>query len=101
MVRNRYPQDGYSELRRRMIRETEHYLESAAAHPGGKARIPSVVVGKARFSEKYASQFWTAVLGVPYEPPPQKKPAIPDVLDPDSLRRWTPPDTDRFGGRFS
>ena len=68
-----------------MIRETEVYLEAARGTPVGLARIPSVVVGRARFTARFARDFWTSVLGVPYSIT-----ELDDQVLPDPLKRATP-----------
>ena len=74
MVRLRPSQDGYRELRRRMIRETEAYLSEAGARPGFGVRIPSMEVGRRGFTHTFADGFWSEVLGVPYAREPVKDP---------------------------
>lgn len=65
MVRNRQSQDIYREVRNRMIRETERFLEECLRHPDRTLRIPAVPVGQGRFSQRFASAFWTQTLGIP------------------------------------
>lgn len=65
MVRNRQSQDLYRGLRREMIRETEEFLEEGLRDPRRAVRIPSVPVGIGRFSQQFASAFWTNALGIP------------------------------------
>jgi hypothetical protein len=65
MVRNRQSQDIYREVRKRMIRETERFLEECLRHPEHMVRIPAIPVGRGRFSRQFAGAFWTQTLGVP------------------------------------
>ena len=64
MVRNLPSQDLCRELRLRMIRETEDYLNECLRHPGRTVRIPTVVVGHGVFAPRFAQAFWNQVLGL-------------------------------------
>ena len=50
-------------IRRRMIRETEHFLEDALRHPERRIAIPAVRVGAAGFPRGFAHAVWAQVLG--------------------------------------
>jgi hypothetical protein len=50
-------------LRRRMLRETEAFLEDALRHPERQVMIPAVPVGQAAFPRGFAQLFWSQVLG--------------------------------------
>ena len=50
-------------IRRRMIRETEHFLEDALQHPERRIVIPAIRVGTAEFPRGFAHAFWAQVLG--------------------------------------
>lgn len=49
-------------LRRRIIRETEVFLEEGLRHPERQIVIPAREVGRGGFSPMFASVFWTQVL---------------------------------------
>ncbi len=68
MVRNRQPPELYQQLRRRMIRETEDFLEASLRQPNGQVRIPTIVVGRGRFTPRFARSFWQEMLGLSREP---------------------------------
>ncbi len=50
-------------IRRRMLRETEAFLEDGLRHPEHQVVIPSVRVGEAEFTPLFAGLFWSQVLG--------------------------------------
>lgn len=50
-------------LRRRMLRETEAFLEDALSHPERQVVIPAVPVGEVSFTRAYAHVFWSHILG--------------------------------------
>ncbi len=56
-------QESWAATRRRIIRETEVFLEEGLRHPERHLVIPAVPVGKARFPTGMASLFWTQILG--------------------------------------
>jgi len=56
-------QESWTAIRRRIIRETEAFLEEGLRHPERHLIIPAVPVGKARFPAGLASLFWAQVLG--------------------------------------
>ena len=64
MVRHRPIQELYSQLRQRMMRETEQFLEEGARNPRLGVRIPRIVVGSGEFSAKFARSFWELALTV-------------------------------------
>jgi len=55
--------ESWAVLRRRMLRETEAFLEDALRHPGRQVVIPAIPVGQAAFPRGYAQLFWSQVLG--------------------------------------
>ena len=55
--------ESWAVLRRRMLRETEAFLEKALRHPEQQVMIPAVPVGQAAFPRGYAQLFWSQVLG--------------------------------------
>jgi len=50
-------------IRRRMLRETEAFLEDALRHPERQMVIPAIRVGEAEFNRTFAYLFWSQVLG--------------------------------------
>ncbi|MCP4247157.1 MAG: hypothetical protein GY778_08915 [bacterium] len=68
MVRNRQPQELYQQLRRHMIRETEEFLEASLRQPNHQVRIPTIEVGRGRFTPRFAREFWQEMLGLSPEP---------------------------------
>jgi len=68
MVRNRQSQDLYREMRKRLIQETEAFLDESLRHPERSVRIPTVVVGHGVFAPAFAEAFWSQVLELPDEP---------------------------------
>jgi len=50
-------------IRRRMLQETEAFLEDAMQHPERQVAIPAVRVGEAEFNRTFAHLFWSQVLG--------------------------------------
>jgi hypothetical protein len=63
MVLNRQSQDLYREMRKRILRETEDYLNACLKHPERAVRIPTVVVGHGVFAPAFARSFWGQILG--------------------------------------
>ena len=55
--------ESWAVLRRRMLRETEAFIEDALKHPELQVVIPAVPVGEAAFPRGYAQLFWSHVLG--------------------------------------
>jgi len=55
--------ESWAEIRQRMIRETELFLEEGLQNPEKQRRIPALPVGSASFTRGYASVFWAEVLG--------------------------------------
>ena len=55
--------ESWAVLRRRMLRETEAFLDDALRHPERQVVIPAVPVGEAAFPRGYAQLFWSYVLG--------------------------------------
>lgn len=49
-------------LRRRMIQETEVFLDHAMRHPERHFVIPTMEVGRGGWSVAFASTFWSQVL---------------------------------------
>ena len=64
MVRNRQSRDLYRDLRERMIRETQEFLEESLGHAEQIVRIPTVVAGRAVFTPYFARAYWNEVLGL-------------------------------------
>jgi len=64
MVRNRQSQELYREVRLRMIRETEEFLEEWLESPDGCPRIPTMIVGRGSFTPRFAEAFWNQALGL-------------------------------------
>lgn len=56
--------NGYQELRKRIIRETELALLAGLIDPQPFQRIPFMEVGRGRFEPSYATWFWAAALGL-------------------------------------
>lgn len=50
-------------IRRRMLRETEAFLDDALGHPERQIRIPVVRAGEAEFAHGFACLFWSQILG--------------------------------------
>lgn len=50
-------------IRRRMLRETEAFLEDALRHPEMQIVIPALRIGEAEFTRTFAYLFWSQVLG--------------------------------------
>jgi hypothetical protein len=50
-------------IRRRMLRETEAFLDDALGHPERQIRIPVIRVGQAEFARGFAHLFWSQVFG--------------------------------------
>jgi len=50
-------------IRRRMLRETEAFLDDALRHPEHQIVIPAVRHGEAEFTNLFACAFWAQVLG--------------------------------------
>lgn len=55
--------ESWTILRRRMLRETEAFLEDGLRRPDRQFLIPAVPVGKATFPREFAHVFWAQVLG--------------------------------------
>jgi len=53
----------WEDLRRRMLRETEVFLEEGLASPDRQVVIPVVRVGEAEFVRGFADLFWAGILG--------------------------------------
>jgi len=53
----------WEQIRGRMLRETEVFLEEALADPQRQVVIPVVRVGEAEFVRGYADMFWAGILG--------------------------------------
>lgn len=53
----------WEHMRRRMLRETEVFLEEGLRHPEKHLRIPAIAVGEGEFLRGYADIFWSSVLG--------------------------------------
>ena len=49
-------------IRRRMLRETEAFLDDALRHPQRHIAIPVVRVGQAEFTRGFACLFWSQIL---------------------------------------
>ena len=52
----------WKKQRRRIIRETEQFLDHHLAHPEHSPRIPAVKVGQANFHPWMTDWFWGKVL---------------------------------------
>ncbi len=52
----------WSVLRRRMLQETEVFLEDALRHPERQLVIPTMEAERAGWSAAFASVFWSQVL---------------------------------------
>ena len=50
-------------IRRRMLHETEAFLEDALRHPERQIVIPAVRDGEAEFTRGFAGLFWSQILG--------------------------------------
>ena len=50
-------------IRRRMLRETEVFLEEGLRHPERQLVIPAIPVGRTRFPRGFAHLFWSQILG--------------------------------------
>jgi hypothetical protein len=55
--------EDWESMQRRMLRETEVYLEESLRHPDSIVRIPRHPVGRGHFSRDFAEAFWERVLG--------------------------------------
>ncbi|HSW44362.1 MAG TPA: hypothetical protein VLM89_02200 [Phycisphaerae bacterium] len=53
----------WAAIRRRMLRETEAFLDDALRHPERQIVIPAVRIGEAEFTRGYAHLFWAQILG--------------------------------------
>lgn len=58
----RWSSETWEMLRRRMLGETERFLEGALSRRRSVPRIPRVRVGAGRFRPDYAARFWHLVL---------------------------------------
>ena len=54
--------DSWQTQRRRILRETEEFLESALSQPEMGVRIPRVRVGHGSFPSSLSRTFWNKVL---------------------------------------
>ncbi len=54
--------DNWADVRARMLRETEAFLEDGLRHPERHRRIPAIPVGNAPFPRGFADVFWSQVL---------------------------------------
>jgi hypothetical protein len=54
--------DLYRGLRRRILAETEQFLNHCLLHPEKMVRIPRIRVGAGSFSPEFARRFWAQVL---------------------------------------
>jgi hypothetical protein len=63
MIRDPVAVDSYAEMRRRMIRETEVFLEDALRRPQDFPRIPAAPVGSFSFPKVFVERFWAEALG--------------------------------------
>ena len=50
-------------IRRRMLRETEVFLDEALRHLNRQTVIPAIRDGEAEFTPLFAGLFWSQVLG--------------------------------------
>ena len=50
-------------IRRRMLQETEAFIQDALQHPERQIVIPTVRDGEAEFTPLFAGLFWSQVLG--------------------------------------
>lgn len=55
--------ESWTILRRRMLHETEAFLEDALKHPERQIVIPAVPVVEAAFTRGFAHLFWAHILG--------------------------------------
>lgn len=60
-VKSRF--ESWRVIRRRMLRETEHFIEQALRHPEQHPRIPVIRVGSGSFTRTFAHLFWAQTLG--------------------------------------
>jgi hypothetical protein len=65
MIRLNTPRrlESWQIMQRRMLRETEAFLEDALRHPERQVRIPAVPVGRGKFPRGMADAFWAMILG--------------------------------------
>lgn len=54
--------EDWAAIRRRMLRETEAFLEDALLHPENRIVIPTIRVGEGEFAPGRAALFWSQVL---------------------------------------
>ena len=57
--------ESWSQIRRRMIQETEHFINEALRNPDRRIIIPAIKVGSGEFPRGFAQKFWSQVLGTP------------------------------------
>ena len=62
MLLRRAPEESYDALRRRILRETESAILFGLLHPDKCQKIPTLIVGTARFHPDFAEQFWREAL---------------------------------------
>jgi hypothetical protein len=55
--------EDWAVTRRRMLRETEAFIEDALVHPEHWIAIPTIRVGEGDFVPGHAALFWSQVLG--------------------------------------
>jgi hypothetical protein len=58
MIWHHHTRDLYRDLRRRILAETEQYLNHALCNPRMGVRIPRVRAGCGFFSREFADTFW-------------------------------------------
>ncbi len=54
--------ESWAAIRRRMIRETEAFLEEGLLHADRYRRIPAIPVGKGGFPRGFSDVFWSQML---------------------------------------
>lgn len=62
-MRLRERKEDWEAMRRRLVRETEEYLEDGLRHPEKTIRIPAHRAGRGFFPLTFAVAFWRRVLG--------------------------------------
>lgn len=55
--------EDWETMRRRILRETECFLEQALLDGARAVRIPAHPVGEGHFTREFAESFWQQVLG--------------------------------------
>lgn len=58
------PGESWADYRRRMLRETERFIEWGLRHPDKIVRIPIKPVSRGSFPRQVGEWFWNAVLSV-------------------------------------